>query len=375
MLRRRGGASLLCLSPKPAPVSNRAPIRFCRPIGTTEEIAEKLGVSRKPSLRGCEARVQNMRLSVHEPNSLRKKAEPLRNSPSAAKADIDFHGLFGTVEIAPFQSFPISAASEARTFQNQAGFFQQSVELCTVNKARLFKKVLERPLFPVCNRSVRHKECRSCIPFVDALRSHSVTIDAGSRAWLHILEETLNSFGREIRLVLRRLVRTPLFTIVTVLTLGIGVGANVAVFSVVEGVLLKPLPYPHPEMLVSVWHAAPGLNLDELNMAPANYFTCLPRAGASFPENIGMYQGDSVSVTGRGNPGAGACARCDGRSVADSWSDTDAGAVVQPRRCTTGQTRYDDSELWVLAVALWFGSVGGGASDQGGRQEHGRLLE
>jgi len=78
----------------------------------------------------------------------------------------------------------------------------------------------------------------------------------------------MNSLGNELKQVVRRLMRAPLFTVVTVLTLGAGVGANVAVFSVVEGVLLKPLPYPHPESLVGVWHSAPGLNIDDLNMAP-----------------------------------------------------------------------------------------------------------
>jgi len=110
----------------------------------------------------------------------------------------------------------------------------------------------------------------------------------------------VNSLGKEMGQILRRLMRAPLFTIVTVLTLGAGVGANIAVFSVVEGVLLKPLPYPHPESLVGVWHVAPGLNIDNLNMAPSNYFIYREQ-GRSF-EDIGMYQGDSVSVTGRGNP-------------------------------------------------------------------------
>src|SRR6478752_8979315 len=110
----------------------------------------------------------------------------------------------------------------------------------------------------------------------------------------------MNSLGRELAQTARRLLRSPLFAAVTVLTLGAGVGANVAVFSVVEGVLLKPLPYPHPESLVGVWHSAPGLNIDNLNMAPSNYFIYREQ-GKSF-EDIGMYQGDSVSVTGRGNP-------------------------------------------------------------------------
>src|SRR5579864_1087346 len=100
--------------------------------------------------------------------------------------------------------------------------------------------------------------------------------------------------------VLRRLSRSPIFTIITIITLAAGVGANIAVFSVVEGVLLKPLPYPHAESLVGVWHTAPGLNLDDVNMAPSNYF--IYREQNRVFEDIGMYEGDSVSVTGQGNP-------------------------------------------------------------------------
>ena len=94
--------------------------------------------------------------------------------------------------------------------------------------------------------------------------------------------------------------RSPIFTIITIITLAAGVGANIAVFSVVEGVLLKPLPYPHAEMLVGVWHTAPGLNMDEVNMAPSNYF--IYREQNRVFEDIGVYQDYSVAVTGQGNP-------------------------------------------------------------------------
>ena len=100
--------------------------------------------------------------------------------------------------------------------------------------------------------------------------------------------------------VLRRLGRSPIFTIITIITLAAGVGANIAVFSVVEGVLLKPLPYPHAERLVGMWHTAPGLNMDEVNMAPSNYF--IYREQNHVFEDIGVYQGDSVAVTGQGDP-------------------------------------------------------------------------
>ena len=68
----------------------------------------------------------------------------------------------------------------------------------------------------------------------------------------------------------RRLLRTPLFSAIAILTLAIGIGANAAIFSVVNGVLLKPLPFEDPERLVGVWHTAPGINLPLVNMGPTN---------------------------------------------------------------------------------------------------------
>lgn len=110
----------------------------------------------------------------------------------------------------------------------------------------------------------------------------------------------MESLSDQLGQVLRRLGRSPMFTIITIITLAAGVGANIAVFSVVEGVLLKPLPYPHAETLVGVWHTAPGLNMDEVNMAPSNYF--IYREQNRVFEDIGVYQGYSVAVTGQGNP-------------------------------------------------------------------------
>jgi len=104
----------------------------------------------------------------------------------------------------------------------------------------------------------------------------------------------------QLRQVLRRLSRSPIFTIITIITLAAGVGANIAVFSVVEGVLLKSLSYPHAETLVGVWHTAPGLNMDEVIMAPSNYF--IYREQNRVFEDIGVYQDYSVAVTGQGNP-------------------------------------------------------------------------
>ena len=107
-------------------------------------------------------------------------------------------------------------------------------------------------------------------------------------------------FTDQLRQVLRRLGRAPLFTAITLLTLAIGVGANTVIFSVIEGVLLKPLPYPHPEQLIGVWHTAPGINIKDLNMSPSIYF--IDREQNTTLQDIGVYDGDSFDVTGAGEP-------------------------------------------------------------------------
>jgi putative ABC transport system permease protein len=108
------------------------------------------------------------------------------------------------------------------------------------------------------------------------------------------------NFGNEFRQVMRRLGRAPMFTAITLITLAAGIGANTVVFSVLNGVLLKPLPYPDPERLIGVWLTAPGIDIKELVMSPSAYFI-FREQGRSFTD-IGLYTGDSVSVTGVAEP-------------------------------------------------------------------------
>jgi predicted permease len=101
-------------------------------------------------------------------------------------------------------------------------------------------------------------------------------------------------------LAARRLVRSPLFTVVTLVTLAVGIGANTAIFSIVHGVLLKPLPFSEPDRLVGLWHKAPGTGFEQLNQSPATYFTY--REDGRVFEDLGLYRWNSVSITGRGEP-------------------------------------------------------------------------
>jgi hypothetical protein len=84
----------------------------------------------------------------------------------------------------------------------------------------------------------------------------------------------LETAWRDVRLGVRTLVHSPIFTVVTVLSLALGVGANTAVFSVVNALLLQPLPYPESEQIVHVWHTPPQQSfpgLDRFSVSPANY--------------------------------------------------------------------------------------------------------
>ena len=109
----------------------------------------------------------------------------------------------------------------------------------------------------------------------------------------------MTRFGR-LYATMRRLGRTPVFTFLTLITLAVGIGATTLIFSVVDGVLLRPLPYPHSERLIGVWHKAPGIGIPNLNMAPFLYFT--DRDQSKTLEDVGIYNGDSLSVTGAGEP-------------------------------------------------------------------------
>ena len=107
-------------------------------------------------------------------------------------------------------------------------------------------------------------------------------------------------FQDQFKQVLRRLGRAPLFTVVILITLAVGIGANTVIFSVVEGVLLKPLSYAHADRLVGVWYHIPGIEIENMPMAPFLYF--IEREQNTTFEDIGVYQGDSLSVTGAGEP-------------------------------------------------------------------------
>ena len=110
---------------------------------------------------------------------------------------------------------------------------------------------------------------------------------------------------RDLRQAARGLLRSKSFAIVAVATLAIGIGATTAVFSVVDGVLLKPLPYPDSDRLVAVWHdapGAPGLTAVAGGLQMSTSMLVAYRENNRSFDNVGLWGLGVANVTGRAEP-------------------------------------------------------------------------
>jgi predicted permease len=105
---------------------------------------------------------------------------------------------------------------------------------------------------------------------------------------------------QDLRYALRLLARSPGFTATAVLTLALGIGANAAIFSVVNSVLLTPLPYRTPERLVSIYSKFTGQGFEHFWISPPEYIE-LRRMAASF-EELGGFRNQAVNVSGGERP-------------------------------------------------------------------------
>lgn len=109
------------------------------------------------------------------------------------------------------------------------------------------------------------------------------------------MSSLLETWARDLRHAARSLVRAPVFTIVTVVTLALAIGANTAIFSVAKVVLLEPLPFPNADRLVHIGGTAPGSELpDEFGVPDELYFEYHESVPAL--EDLGLY-GTGSSTT------------------------------------------------------------------------------
>jgi predicted permease len=165
----------------------------------------------------------------------------------------------------------------------------------------------------------------------------------------------MQSFLQQLKQVLRRLRLSPLFTTITLITLAAGIGANTLVFSVVEGVLLKPLPYPDSSRLVGVWHTAPGIQIKDLNMAPSHYFIYREQ-GQTF-QDVAMYQGDSLSVTGVNEP-----EQVDALDVTETLFPMLGVAPVAGRLFSAEDAQPNAPKTAMISYGYWMSKFGGDRS-------------
>jgi len=110
----------------------------------------------------------------------------------------------------------------------------------------------------------------------------------------------LELLARDIIYALRTIRKSAGFSVAAILTLSLGIGANTAIFSVMDAVLLRPLPYPHPERLVRVWQTEPKMSSIRIGTAPPEFVSYRDRTHAF--SNLAGYQNISYDVTELGDP-------------------------------------------------------------------------
>ena len=159
----------------------------------------------------------------------------------------------------------------------------------------------------------------------------------------------MDTFRQDIRYALRRLAKSPGFTIVSVLTLALGIGANSAIFSVVYGVLLKPLPFAQPDRLVGVYHLTEG---HRATMSGPNFVDV--RTTSQTLVDAAAIARSRVILTGRGEP-----VRLDGAEVSTSFFNVLGVAPALGRTFRSDEGVPGHAKVAVLAYGLWQQRFGG----------------
>lgn len=153
----------------------------------------------------------------------------------------------------------------------------------------------------------------------------------------------------DFRYAIRRLYKSPGFTLVAVLTLGLGIGANTAIFSVVNGVLLRPLPFQDPDRLVRVWHVPPAKSfpgMTEFSVSAANYVDW-QRQNRVF-EKMAVYTYRGFTLTGVDKP-----ERIEATAVSADFFGTLGVRPMLGRMFSPDEDQPGRSNVLLLSYAFW----------------------
>src|SRR5215468_7400398 len=157
---------------------------------------------------------------------------------------------------------------------------------------------------------------------------------------------------QDLRYCARILLKNPGFTSIAVLTLALGIGANSAIFSVLNAVLWQRLPYKDPERLVIVWETIPKTGLTENTPAPFNYYAW--REQSQVFENLAAWQILLENLTGAGEP-----EQISGQGVSASFFPLLGAAPMLGRSFLPEEDRSGDQHVVMLSHGLWERRFGG----------------
>jgi len=155
---------------------------------------------------------------------------------------------------------------------------------------------------------------------------------------------------RDLRYGVRRLTRSPTFTVVVILTLALGIGANTTIFSIVNSLLLRPLPYPEPGELVTLNHVYPSVDLVAGVSAPG--FRDYRDRTQSF-ENVAITRGWSANLTGIGEP-----VRVTGSRVSVGYFETYAVVPTMGRSLLSQEDNPGTEHVVVISDGFWKARLG-----------------
>jgi putative ABC transport system permease protein len=162
----------------------------------------------------------------------------------------------------------------------------------------------------------------------------------------------MDSILRDLKFSIRSLLQRPTLTIIAILTLAVGIGANTAIFSCINALLLKPLPFPDPERIVAVWEKLPSRGVERNEVAVANYLDW--RAQSKTFEHLGIYRWWSTNLTGADVP-----ERVQGFQVTPNFLDIVGVRPIMGRGFSPEEDQPGKEGVAILTYSLWqrrFGS-------------------
>ena len=156
----------------------------------------------------------------------------------------------------------------------------------------------------------------------------------------------MDAFLNDIRYAFRNLIKRPAFTLIAVLTLGIGIGANTAIFSSIYALLLKPLAFPELDRVVAIWDKNPSRGVEHNEVAMANYLDW--QAQTQSFEQLALYSWFNASITGLSQP-----ERVQGFAVTANFLDVTGVKPIMGRNFTAEENQPGKDVAVIISYSLW----------------------